>query len=88
MVDYIREKSAESQLAEAGLREEEDVFAPVLDSFKNRWAWLAVNLLIGLIGSSLVPGAQGMGIAWEAHVAGFVAGVLAISPVTWLARRI
>src|SRR6185503_234909 len=42
VVDYIRETSAESQLAEAGLREEEDVFAPVLDSFKNRWAWLAI----------------------------------------------
>src|SRR5467141_2081215 len=38
VVDYIRQKSAESQLAEAGLRHEEDVFAPVLDSFKNRWA--------------------------------------------------
>lgn len=51
-------------------------------------AWLAVNLLIGVIGSSWIPGAQGMGIAWEAHVAGFLAGVLLISPVTWLARRV
>jgi membrane associated rhomboid family serine protease len=50
-------------------------------------AWLAVNLLIGVIGSSLIPGAQGAGIAWEAHVAGFVVGVLLISPVAWLARR-
>jgi len=40
VVDYIRQKSAESQLAEAGLRHEEDVFAPVLDSFKNRWPGL------------------------------------------------
>ena len=38
VVDYIRQRSAESQLAEAGLQEQEDVFAPVLDSFKNRWA--------------------------------------------------
>src|SRR5882672_9395742 len=30
VVDSIRQKSAESQLAEAGLRHEEDVFAPVL----------------------------------------------------------
>lgn len=50
-------------------------------------AWLAVNLLIGLIGSGLIPGAGGVGIAWEAHVAGFVAGVLAFSPFAWLARR-
>src|ERR671922_1672914 len=34
VVDYIRQRSAESQLAEAGLQHEEDVFAPVLDSFK------------------------------------------------------
>jgi membrane associated rhomboid family serine protease len=51
-------------------------------------AWLAVNLLIGFIGSTLIPGAQGMAIAWEAHVAGFVVGVLLMSPVSWLSRFI
>ena len=54
VVDYIREKSAESRLAEAGLRQEEDVFAPVLDSFKNRWAWLAVNLVTAFIASRVI----------------------------------
>jgi magnesium transporter len=54
VVDYIREKSAESQLAEAGLRQEEDVFAPVLDSFKNRWAWLALNLVTAFIASRVI----------------------------------
>ena len=54
VVDYIREASAESQLAEAGLRQEEDVFAPVLDSFKNRWAWLAVNLVTAFIASRVI----------------------------------
>ena len=54
VVDYIREKSAESQLAEAGLREAEDVFAPVLDSFKNRWAWLAINLVTAFIASRVI----------------------------------
>jgi magnesium transporter len=54
VVDYIREKSAESRLAEAGLREEEDVFAPVLDSFKNRWAWLAINLVTAFIASRVI----------------------------------
>lgn len=49
-------------------------------------AWLAVNLLIAVVGGAFVPGADGMGIAWEAHIAGFVAGVLLISPVAWLAR--
>src|SRR5690242_586269 len=54
VVDYIRERSAESRLAEAGLRAEEDVFAPVLDSFKNRWAWLAVNLVTAFIASRVI----------------------------------
>jgi magnesium transporter len=54
VVDYIREASAETQLAEAGLRQEEDVFAPVLDSFKNRWAWLAINLVTAFIASRVI----------------------------------
>jgi magnesium transporter len=54
VVDYIRERSAESRRAEAGLRQEEDVFAPVLDSFKNRWAWLAVNLVTAFIASRVI----------------------------------
>jgi magnesium transporter len=54
VVDYIRERSAESTLAEAGLSQEEDIFAPVLDSFKNRWAWLAVNLVTAFIASRVI----------------------------------
>ena len=54
VIDYIREKSAETRLAEAGLRQEEDVFAPVLDSFKNRWAWLAINLITAFIASRVI----------------------------------
>jgi magnesium transporter len=54
VVDHIRAKSAETQLAEAGLSEEEDVFAPVLDSFKNRWAWLAINLVTAFIASRVI----------------------------------
>src|SRR5947207_200008 len=54
VVDYIRQRSDESHLAEAGLREEEDVFAPVLNSFKNRWAWLAINLVTAFIASRVI----------------------------------
>ncbi len=54
VVDYIRQRSAESQLAEAGLQQQEDVFAPVLDSFKNRWAWLAVNLVTAFLASRVI----------------------------------
>lgn len=50
-------------------------------------AWIIVNLLVGVIGSGFVPGSGGAGIAWEAHLAGFAAGVLLITPFAWLARR-
>jgi len=54
VVDYIRESSAEQALAEAGLAEEEDIFAPVWDSFRNRWSWLAVNLVTAFIASRVI----------------------------------
>ena len=54
VLDYIRQASEESRLAEAGLQHQEDVFAPVLDSFKNRWAWLAVNLVTAFIASRVI----------------------------------
>jgi len=54
VVDHIRSRSAESALAEAGLRQEEDVFATVIDSFKNRWAWLAVNLVTAFVASRVI----------------------------------
>jgi magnesium transporter len=54
VLDYIREPSSDSQLAEAGLREEEDIFAPVMASFKNRWGWLAVNLVTAFVASRVI----------------------------------
>jgi magnesium transporter len=59
VVDHIREKSAESQLAEAGLSKEEDVFAPVWNSFRNRWAWLAINLVTAFIASRVIGAFEG-----------------------------
>jgi len=73
VVDYIRQRSAESQLAEAGLQEQEDVFAPVLDSFKNRWAWLAVNLVTAFIASRVIG-------AFENSIAQLVA-LAALMPI-------
>jgi magnesium transporter len=54
VVDYIRERNAQAQRAEAGLAHEEDIFAPVLNSFKNRWSWLAVNLVTAFIASRVI----------------------------------
>jgi len=73
VVDYIRQRSAESRLAEAGLQHEEDVFAPVLDSFKNRWAWLALNLVTAFIASRVIG-------AFENSIAQLVA-LAALMPI-------
>jgi magnesium transporter len=59
VMDYVREKSAETQLAEAGLSREEDVFAPVWNSFRNRWAWLAINLVTAFIASRVIGAFEG-----------------------------
>ncbi|HET9161524.1 MAG TPA: rhomboid family intramembrane serine protease [Caulobacteraceae bacterium] len=50
-------------------------------------AWVIVNLLIGALGGAFVPGTGGAGIAWEAHIAGFLAGVLLIGPFARIGRR-
>lgn len=54
MVDVIREESENDMLNMAGLREEEDLFAPVIDSVRNRWIWLAVNLCTAFIASRVI----------------------------------
>jgi magnesium transporter len=54
VVDYIREEAEHEQLAKAGLREEEDIFASVWDSVKNRWSWLAVNLVTAFVASRVI----------------------------------
>ena len=59
VVDLIREEAESEQLAQAGLREEEDIFAPVIDSVKNRWAWLAINLVTAFIASRVIGAFEG-----------------------------
>ena len=59
VVDYIREKSESEVLAQAGLSEEEDVFSSVWASVKNRWAWLAINLVTAFIASRVIGAFEG-----------------------------
>ncbi|QID16907.1 magnesium transporter [Nitrogeniibacter mangrovi] len=54
VVDFIREESEAELLNQAGLREEEDIFAPVLDSVRNRWTWLAINLVTAFVASRVI----------------------------------
>lgn len=54
MVDVIREGSEADMLNMAGLSDDEDLFAPVWDSVKNRWVWLAVNLVTAFVASRVI----------------------------------
>ncbi|MDO9312839.1 MAG: magnesium transporter, partial [Nitrosomonas sp.] len=54
VIDFIRDKAENEALNLAGLSEEEDLFAPVLKSVKNRWVWLAINLVTAFIASRVI----------------------------------
>jgi magnesium transporter len=59
VVDVIREESEEQALAQAGLREEEDLFASVWNSAKNRWLWLGVNMCTAFFASRVIDAFEG-----------------------------
>lgn len=73
MVDVIRDEREADMLNMAGLHEEEDLFAPVWDSVRNRWVWLAVNLVTAFIASRVIG-------AFEASIAQIVA-LAALMPI-------
>jgi magnesium transporter len=59
VVDVIREEGEAEALANAGLREEEDLFASVWNSAKNRWLWLGVNLCTAFFASRVISAFEG-----------------------------
>ena len=59
MVDVIREESEADMLNMAGLQAEEDLFAPIWDSVRNRWVWLAVNLCTAFVASRVIGAFEG-----------------------------
>jgi magnesium transporter len=59
VVDVIREEGEAEALANAGLREEEDLFASVWNSAKNRWLWLALNLCTAFFASRVINAFEG-----------------------------
>ena len=54
MADLVRAESGREDLNMAGLREEEDIFASVWKSLRNRWAWLAINLVTAFMASRVI----------------------------------
>ena len=59
VVDFIRQRNEAEQLSHAGLLEEEDIFASVWKSAKNRWLWLAVNLATAFFASRVIGAFEG-----------------------------
>ena len=54
VMDYIREETDNNALSMVGLREGEDIFSSIWKSVRNRWAWLAINLITALIASRVI----------------------------------
>ena len=73
VVDYIRQAQDTEILSAGGLRGDEDLFASVWKSVKNRWTWLAVNLVTAFIASRVIG-------AFEHSIAQLVA-LAALMPI-------
>jgi len=72
--EYVREESQLDLLNQAGLVDEEDLFAPFWRSGRNRWPWLALNLVIAFIASRVIG-------QFESTIAQVVA-LAALLPIT------
>jgi magnesium transporter len=72
-MDFLREAQDSEILSAGGLREDEDLFASVWKSVRNRWTWLAVNLVTAFIASRVIG-------AFENSIAQLVA-LAALMPI-------
>jgi magnesium transporter len=59
VLDYVRERQEAQLLGRVGLREEEDIFASVWASARNRGPWLALNLCTAFVASRVVGAFEG-----------------------------
>jgi magnesium transporter len=59
VLEYVRDRQEQQELGKVGLREEEDVFASVWASAKNRGPWLALNLCTAFVASRVVGAFEG-----------------------------
>ena len=50
-------------------------------------SWLLINVLFGVVLKGWSPGSGGAPIAWQAHLAGYAAGLLLFSPALRVLRR-
>ncbi len=59
VLDFVRAESENDLLNQAGLLEEEDLFASVWERAKNRWLWLAINLCTAFFASRVIGSFEG-----------------------------
>ena len=59
VMDYIRQAAENERLNLGGLRQEEDIFSSVWASAKNRWTWLAINLVTAFVASRVISVFEG-----------------------------
>jgi len=59
VVDVITEEAAHEVMAGAGLRDEEDVFAPVIPATRRRMLWLGINLITAILAGLVVQRFEG-----------------------------
>lgn len=60
VVDAIKERAQSESLRQVGLSADEDLFAPVIQSAKNRWPWLALNLCTAFLASRVIGAFEGI----------------------------
>ena len=54
VVDVIRASADHSLMSQAGLDEDEDIFAPLVRTVKRRSVWLGINLLTAFLASGVI----------------------------------
>ena len=54
ILDFIREKTDEDMLSQAGVEEDEDLFSSVWKSARNRWGWLLINIATAFASTRII----------------------------------
>jgi magnesium transporter len=59
VLDRVKQSSFKQSLSQVGLSEDVDLFAPIWQSGRKRWAWLGLNLLTAFVASRVVGAFEG-----------------------------
>ncbi len=54
VMDFVRDDISEDALNAMGIKQEEDLFAPIWHSARNRWVWLSMSLVTAFIASRVI----------------------------------